>query len=65
MLDDAQAAVKEAFKLVEVFESEVAQESSTSKAFADKSWGGGKSVEDLWADVYTAVSQTISSVDDH
>jgi tetratricopeptide (TPR) repeat protein len=62
MLDDAQAAVKEAFKLVEVFESEVAQESSTSKAFADKSWGGGKSVEDLWADVYTAVSRAVSSV---
>ena len=61
MLDDAKDAVKEAFKLVETFESEVAQESSTSKAFADKGWGGGKSVEELWADVYAAVSQLLTS----
>lgn len=56
MFEDANDAVKEAFKLVETFESEVAQESSTSKAFAGKGWGGGKSVEELWADVYAAVS---------
>ena len=60
MLDDANAAAKEAFKLVEIFESEVAQESSTSKAFADRGWGGGKSVEELWADVYAAVSRSVS-----
>jgi tetratricopeptide (TPR) repeat protein len=57
MLNDAKDAVREAFKLVEMLESEVAQESSTSKAFASRGWGGGKSVEELWADVYTAVSQ--------
>jgi tetratricopeptide (TPR) repeat protein len=56
MLDDANDAVKEAQKLVETFEAEVAQESSTSKAFAERGWGGGKSVEELWGDVYAMVS---------
>ncbi|KAF1957572.1 filamentation protein-like protein [Byssothecium circinans] len=54
MHEDAKDAVKEAFKLTKTFESEVAQESSSSKAFADRGWGGGKSVEELWADVYAA-----------
>ena len=60
MQDDAKDAVTEAHKLVEAFEAEVAQESSTSKAFADRGWGGGKSVEELWGDVYAAVSLFIS-----
>lgn len=56
MYDDAQEAVAEALKLVETFEAEVSQESSTARAFAEKGWGGGKSVEELWADAYAAVS---------
>ncbi|KAJ4302902.1 hypothetical protein N0V90_001793 [Kalmusia sp. IMI 367209] len=55
MHDDAKDAVTEAYKLAEAFEAEVAQESSTSKAFAERSWGGGKSVEELWGDVYAAL----------
>lgn len=58
MREDANDAVNEAQKLVETFEAEVAQESSTSKAFAERGWGGGKSVEELWADVYAAVSDS-------
>ena len=57
MHEDAKDAVKEAFKLTKTFESEVALESSTSKTFADRGWGGGKSVEELWADVFAAVSR--------
>jgi len=56
MYDDASGAVGEAIKLVEIFELEVAQESSSSRAFATRGWGGGKSVEELWADAYAAVS---------
>ena len=56
MFDDAKGAIEEATKLVEGFELEVAQESSTSKAFADQGWGGGKSVEELWGDVWSGVS---------
>lgn len=54
--EDAREAVAEALKLVEAFENELTLEFSTAKALADKGWGGGKSVEELWADAYTAVS---------
>ncbi|KAF2714972.1 filamentation protein-like protein [Pleomassaria siparia CBS 279.74] len=54
MYEDAQGAVNEALKLAETFEGEVAQQSSTSKAFADSGWGCGKSVEELWADAFSA-----------
>ncbi|ORY17680.1 hypothetical protein BCR34DRAFT_555302 [Clohesyomyces aquaticus] len=54
MYHDAKGAVDEALKLVEAFESEVAQDSSSAKAFADKGWGGGRSIEELWADALTA-----------
>ncbi|KAJ9642805.1 hypothetical protein H2199_004326 [Coniosporium tulheliwenetii] len=50
MYEDASGAVDEAFKLAEGFELELAHESSSSRAFADKGWGGGQSVEQLWAD---------------
>lgn len=53
---DAREAVAEALKLVETFENELSLEFSTAKALADKGWGGGKSVEELWADAYNAVS---------
>jgi tetratricopeptide (TPR) repeat protein len=54
--EDAREAVAEALKLVETFETELSLEYSTAKALADKGWGGGKSVEELWADAFTAVS---------
>ncbi|KAF2262074.1 hypothetical protein CC78DRAFT_326436 [Lojkania enalia] len=54
MYEDAEGAVKEALKLVENFEAEVAQLTSSSKAFADRGWGGGKSIEELWADAFAA-----------
>lgn len=56
MYDDAKGAIVEALKLVETFEAEASLESATAKALAEKGWGGGKSVEELWADAYTAVS---------
>ncbi|KAF1936025.1 hypothetical protein EJ02DRAFT_459876 [Clathrospora elynae] len=54
MHQDAREAVTEALKLIETFESEVLLLSSTAKALADKGWGGGKSVEELWADAFAA-----------
>lgn len=56
MFEDAKEALAEALKLVETFEAEASLESSTAKALADKGWGGGKSVEELWADAFAAVS---------
>ena len=56
MFDDATGAVSEALKLVETLEAEVGQGSSTITAFANKGWGGGRSVDELWADAFAAVS---------
>ena len=58
MFDDAKEAVAEALKLAEAFEVESSKESSTAKALAEKGWGGGKSVEELWADAFAAVSSS-------
>lgn len=56
MFSDARETAAEALKLVGAFEAEALLESSTAKALAEKGWGGGKSVEELWADAYAAVS---------
>lgn len=55
-LDDAAGAVEEAHKLVESFEMEVAVEDSSAQSLCLKGWGGGKSVDELWADVWSTVS---------
>jgi hypothetical protein len=62
MYEDARDAVDEARKLAETFESEVAQEGASSKAFADRGWGGGRSVEELWAHYFAAVSYKASCI---
>ena len=56
MYEDAKEAVAEALKLVGIFEAEASVESSSAKVLAEKGWGGGKSVEELWGDVFAAVS---------
>jgi tetratricopeptide (TPR) repeat protein len=58
VFDDAKGAVDEAAELVQVLEMEVSLESSSVKAFSSKGWGGGKSVEELWGDVYARVSSS-------
>ena len=55
-LDDAAGAIQEAYKLVESFEAEVAATESSARAFYSKAWGGGKSVDELWADILSSVS---------
>jgi tetratricopeptide (TPR) repeat protein len=55
-LDDAAGAVQEAHKLVESFEAEVAAAESSARAFYSKTWGGGNSVDELWADVLSSVN---------
>ncbi len=56
LYEDAIGAVNEAQKLVESLELEISQESSSCRAFAERGWGGGKTVEQLWADVWAEVS---------
>ncbi|KAL6704636.1 hypothetical protein ACN47E_008033 [Coniothyrium glycines] len=54
MIEDGRQAISEAMKLVEGFELEIIAESSSARSLAEKGWGGGKSVEELWADAFTA-----------
>ncbi|KAH7359718.1 hypothetical protein BKA66DRAFT_612353 [Pyrenochaeta sp. MPI-SDFR-AT-0127] len=61
MFGDAREAVAEALKLVETFEAEALIESSTAKALAEKGWGGGKSVEELWADAYATRGELLAA----
>jgi hypothetical protein len=62
MFQDAREAAAEAMKLVEAFEIEASQDSSTAKSLAEKGWGAGKSVEELWADAFTAVSPNVTEI---
>ncbi|KAI9661643.1 MAG: hypothetical protein M1821_008881 [Bathelium mastoideum] len=52
LTDDADSAIDEAQKLVEALETKISQESSSSRAFAERGWGLGYSVDQLWAEVY-------------
>jgi tetratricopeptide (TPR) repeat protein len=58
MYEDAKGAIREAAKLVQSLEYDVAQESSSAQAFASQGWGGGKSVDELWGDTWASVSSS-------
>jgi tetratricopeptide (TPR) repeat protein len=58
LYNDAKESAAEALKLIETFEAELSVEDSTAKALVEKGWGGGKSVDELWADALSAVSQS-------
>lgn len=60
-LEDAAGAIQEAHKLVESFEAEVAAAESSARAFYSKKWGGGNSVDELWAAVLSSVSSLYRS----
>ncbi|KAK1823413.1 hypothetical protein LTR12_002262 [Friedmanniomyces endolithicus] len=51
--EDAGGAVEEAQRLVEAFEREKSAQNSNALALFQKGWGGGKSVDELWADVWS------------
>lgn len=57
LFEDAKGAVDEAFKLADNLEQEVAQESSSARFFSERGWGGGKSVEELWAEIHACRGQ--------
>ena len=56
LFEDAKGAVDEAQKLVKGFESDLAREESSARAFDERGWGSGKSVGRLWGDVWAEVS---------
>lgn len=56
LLDDAKGAIDEAEKLAQGFQTDLAQEESSARAFNERGWGAGSSVARLWADVWAEVS---------
>ncbi len=54
--EDAGGAIEEAQRLVEAFERERSAQNANALALFQKGWGGGKSVDELWADVWSVVS---------
>ncbi|KAI9729956.1 MAG: hypothetical protein M1834_006154 [Cirrosporium novae-zelandiae] len=53
MFEDARGACDEAESLIERVESLVAVQDSSARGFAEASWGGNKSVDELWSDLFT------------
>ncbi|EMC97709.1 hypothetical protein BAUCODRAFT_33430 [Baudoinia panamericana UAMH 10762] len=52
--EDAEAAIQEARKFVEALEAEKGSQHANARELFVKGWGGGKSVDALWADVWCA-----------
>ncbi|KAI9679056.1 MAG: hypothetical protein M1829_001726 [Trizodia sp. TS-e1964] len=50
--DDAVAAIDQASKLVQKLEAENARSSSNVRASDDTLWGGSKTVDELWGDIW-------------
>ncbi len=59
MFQDAKGAVDEAYKLVEMLEADVSKDESGKVSISDPGWGVGRSVEALWGDVWSEVSDFI------
>jgi hypothetical protein len=55
-LDDSQGATAEAMKLVQGLEAEIARDTTGTLSLKNPGWAGRKSVEELWADVWSEVS---------
>lgn len=63
LYDDANGAIDEASRLVESFEADKGAVHANARRLFEKGWGSGKSVDELWADVWSAVSARISRAD--
>lgn len=64
LYDDASDAITQAARLVEIFEAEKSSIKLSARALNSKGWGGGASVDELWANVWSAVSSDIAKCDD-
>jgi hypothetical protein len=55
MYEDAKGAVVEAQKLVQGVEADVLKDTTGNVSLDHPGWGGGKSVGELWGDVFSEV----------
>lgn len=58
MFDDAKLAIDAAYELVEIIEVDVSKDTTGTLHTDEAGWGVGKSVEDMWGDVWAEVSLT-------
>jgi hypothetical protein len=56
LYDDAKGGIEEAHKLVKSLEEDVSRDTSGHVSITYPGWGGGKSVAELWGDVFSEVS---------
>jgi len=56
LYEDAKGGTEEAYKLVARLEEEISRDVSGSVSIDQPGWGGGKSVAELWGDVFSEVS---------
>ncbi|KYG44301.1 hypothetical protein M433DRAFT_155753 [Acidomyces richmondensis BFW] len=65
LLEDASGAIAEASTLTEAFTIEKATRNANARQFFEKGWGGGKSVDELWADIYVAKGELATARESH
>lgn len=56
MFEDAKGAIEEAQKLVNAVETDISKDNSGNVSIDHAGWGGGKSVGELWGDVFSEVT---------
>ncbi|KAK4946248.1 hypothetical protein LTR10_014760 [Elasticomyces elasticus] len=63
LFDDSREACDEAAKVAVKIESLIASVESSARAFSDNGWGvGGKSSDELWADVYYERAELVMAI---
>jgi tetratricopeptide (TPR) repeat protein len=62
MYEDAKGAIEEAYKLVETMDTDVLKDTTGNVSISHPGWGGGKSVAELWGDIFSEVCITIMSI---
>jgi tetratricopeptide (TPR) repeat protein len=65
--DDALSAIEDAKKWVEALEADLAatRDGTSARKLFEKGWGGGKSVDAIWADWWSAVSHGLILYPNH
>ncbi|KAF2669493.1 hypothetical protein BT63DRAFT_425206 [Microthyrium microscopicum] len=61
--EDSKDAINEAAHLVSKFELELSRATSSAKAFANSGWGGGRSIDQMWGDIWTQRGELAKSSD--
>ena len=58
LYEDAKGGIEEAYKLVKKLEDDISRDTTGHVSIDHPGWGGGKSVAELWGDVFSEVSNS-------